>query len=84
MLVCEWVWVLHGFDRESGKYRVRHRLTGISDSEVARYLGLEDLGWGDIYDISESSLVDLSIRFGFKLFLKDFEYALGREAPPSS
>ncbi|GAA1466360.1 hypothetical protein GCM10009603_50660 [Nocardiopsis exhalans] len=40
----EWVWVLHGFDRDSGKYRERHRLFELSDDDAAYYVGLPDLG----------------------------------------
>ncbi len=79
-----WVWILEGFDRESGGFRERHELPELSDLDAMHLLGSEELGDGDLYEISEDSLVRLSLRFGLKVFPKHLEYLLGREASPSS
>ncbi|MFI1399556.1 hypothetical protein [Streptomyces sp. NPDC020681] len=73
-------WVIEEFDRGSGQLRGRHRLAGLSDDDVKSLLGLTDLGSGDLYDIPEASLAELSLRFGLPVLPKEFEYLLGRES----
>ncbi|MFF3432025.1 colicin E3/pyocin S6 family cytotoxin [Streptomyces sp. NPDC002602] len=72
-------WVIEEFERDSGTFRRRHGLAELSDDDARSLLGLADLGSADLYDISEASLAELSLRFGLAVFPKECEYLLGRE-----
>lgn len=79
----KWVWVLDEFDRKSGRYCGSYVLPGLSDGDARSLLGLKELGMGDLYDVSDLSLGEISSRFGLKISPETCEYLLGREAPPS-
>jgi hypothetical protein len=80
MLMAHWVWVLEEFDRVSGKLRSRRRLADLSDEEARLLVGLAELGDGDLYDLPNASLSELSARYGLKPLPEKFEYLLGRES----
>lgn len=77
-------WVMEEFDRKSGQFRRRYTLEGLSDDDARSLLGLASLGSGDLFDIPEPSLAELSLRFDLAVFPKEFEYLLGRESSDSS
>ncbi|MGW5875277.1 hypothetical protein ACWFMI_01825 [Nocardiopsis terrae] len=81
MLMAEWIWPLDEFDRVSGHFKEYHLLTALSDYDTRSLLELNDLGNGDVYDIPDSPLAEISARFDLKISPKDSEYFLSRVSP---
>ncbi|MFB7395742.1 hypothetical protein [Streptomyces sp. NPDC056191] len=73
------VWLLEEFDRSTGTFRCRHLLAGLPDAEVQSWLGLDRLD-GDLYDVPDDRLMDVSRRYGIPVSPGEVEYLLSREA----
>jgi hypothetical protein len=78
------VWLLDGHDRESGEYCERFILHGLSNGEAATIIGVDDVGYGDVFDISDEAVKVLGkrFRFRFSLDLANTVYTISREALP--
>lgn len=73
----ELAWVLDEFNRKSGRYCGSYTLYGLSDYDARRLLGLKELGIEGLYDVPESSLGEISTRFGLEISPEKCEYLLG-------
>ncbi|MET9723569.1 hypothetical protein [Streptomyces zaomyceticus] len=76
---CVAVWLLEEFDRPTGTFRCRHLLAGLTDAEVRSWLGLDRFD-GDLYDVPDDRLMDVSRRYGIPVSPGEVEYLLSREA----
>jgi hypothetical protein len=70
-------WVLDEFDRDSGRFIGNYKLSGFSDADARSLLGLDEVQIGLVYDITETSLAEISARFGLIVHPEHREYLLG-------
>ncbi|MFE9243303.1 hypothetical protein [Nocardiopsis sp. NPDC006938] len=70
-------WMLDEFDRDSGRFIGSYRISGLSDADAGSLLGVDEVRIGLVYDIPETSLAEISARFGLMVYPEHREYLLG-------
>lgn len=73
-----WVWVLEAFD-VSDEFLQRWALPGFTDQQAATLLQASDLGFVDLYDITEQAADELGKRFGLDIGRGGHNFMIGRE-----
>ena len=82
MLMSGYVWSVDIFDRVTGEFTDHRVLESFSDDEALETLALDDLGAGDVYDLSPEAVNRIAARYGIAVDQNRCEYLLARAARP--